>query len=93
MAYSSYRLKENSTVGRCRRHQRTAIDGRAEPRRYQQRDQCTAIDGRAEKVSVERSAYGYRRKGREGISGERAVGRQRGMGNNSGLNLRKVRKK
>jgi len=30
MAYSSYRLKENSTVGRCRRHQRTAIDGRAE---------------------------------------------------------------
>ena len=76
------------TVGRCRRHQRTAIDGR-----YQRRDQRTAIDGRAEKVSVERSAYGYRRKGREGISGERAVGRQRGMGNNSGLNLRKVRKK
>jgi hypothetical protein len=49
--------------------QRTAIDGRAEPRRYQQRDQRTTIDGRAEKVSVERSAYGYRRKGREGISG------------------------
>jgi hypothetical protein len=69
MAYSSYRLKENSTVGRCRRHQRTAIDGRAEPRRYQQRDQRTAIDegqrryqwrdqrtaidGKAEKVSAE----------------------------------------
>ena len=36
------------TVGRCRRHQRTAIDGR-----YQRRDQRTAIDGKAEKVSAE----------------------------------------